>query len=871
MDRSKVFNKGIYEFTNKIEEYNLESENEIVKCEMALIRKELKEKKIKRKKRRLNAIKMIYINILGYEVDVGFIEIIELLSSNKFLDKQIGYLAFQMLYSNVLESTRMIINTLQHDLDNSNECIVSNALTVISSLANIEIIDSLAPTIIKLCIGFNEDSIKKRAILTLSKLYKIQPNIIIINPNFMKIIENQINYEMDLGLINSIVLLLSEIIKKNPIIVQPFGNKLVNILYNLIHQKINKEIEYHEIVSPWLQISLFKLLSKIKLDSTTNFMFWELIKFTLKYYENLKEKLHSQIHKKYILMALLFEIASIIIKNEQEQYFNYLLPLLIKLIKEKDINIQCLTLDIFILLGENHYKYVCQKYLIDIIKCLESSDITIKRRTIEVLYSLCTKNNIRNIVQHFLLLLKKSENELKEELVIKISLLAELDNKQDDWYIDTILTTLCLGSEFIRLEISDQIIHSIKNNSHSAIQKIIQILLNGFGNELFLQISCIIIGEFPESLKHFENKVALYLINQLPFVNTMTKRLILTCLIKLAKEFDSIKPICYKACQMMLSNIDVEVQQRAYEYINIIKNSNYDIAITHLPEKTSYEQNNNKNESYDTKKDDDQFLNQNISQQIHSYRNVNTKSINITSSNQRNYKGSIFFHSSSTLELEKKVKYIHKKLLTQNEGIIFQDNYIQIGIRINCSSTVETALYFGNIKDQILPVQVNIQTENGLTYIIQNNSFILQPKKQQQILCKFEARQIFLQAPILQFSYLSNNKLNECSLSLPITLLRFAQPLKFPKQIDFLKNCFFKITVQTSLKLLELQKILRLLNFEPLPSSSQLIYTTMIINIPIIVLINTSNSLSKMEISSSQMSMSQIIMGLLSYLLSNNY
>ncbi|EDR26897.1 AP-2 complex subunit alpha-1, putative, partial [Entamoeba dispar SAW760] len=466
MDRAKVFNKEIYEFTNKIQEYNLESENEIVNYEMALIRKELKEKKIKRKKRRLNALKMIYINILGYEIDVGIIEIIELLSSNKFLDKQIGYFAFQMLYSNVPESTRMIINTLQQDLESSNEYIVSNALTVISSLANIEVIDSLAPNIIKLCIGFNEDSIKKRGILTLTKLYKIQPNIIIINPNFMKIIEKEMNYEMDLGLINSIVLLLSEIIKKNPTIVQPFGNKLINILHNLVHHKINinKGIEYHEIVSPWLQISLFKLLSKIKLDSSANSKFWELVEFTLKYFEHLKEKLQSQIHKKYILMGLLFEIASIIIKNEQEQFFNYLLPLLIELIKEKDINIQCLTLDIFILLGENNYKQICQKYLVDIIKCLEYSDIikcleysdiTIKRRTIEVLYSLCTKNNIRNVVQHFLLLLKKSGNELKEELIIKISLLAELDNKKDDWYIKHMLTTLYLGSEFIRPELSD--------------------------------------------------------------------------------------------------------------------------------------------------------------------------------------------------------------------------------------------------------------------------------------------------------------------------------------------------------------------------------------------------------------------------------
>ncbi|EDR27551.1 AP-2 complex subunit alpha-1, putative [Entamoeba dispar SAW760] len=908
MEGAKTYIRGLQNFTESIHKCtSLEKEKELVNCELAKIRKEFKEGKISSYDRRKCVLKMAYIEVLGYEVDTGFVEVIQLLGSSKYFDKHVGYLVFVLLFSNVPESTRMIINTLQQDLENNLEPVLCDALTVISTLANMEMADTLAPSVLKLCSGFCETNVKKRALITLRQLYKSQPNVLNINPDFMKTLEKLLSTEMDLGIINAMVLLLIEIGKKQPELLKPFGTELTNILQRLVNHEYTPEIDYHDTSAPWLQILLFRLLSTIDLETTTQKIFWDSVRKVLGTSDTLR--FDKPCNEKTIQMSIIFEVMSIVIKHEKEEYFEILLPLLGTLVEDKEVNIRYLALDTFVLLGQANYKNVCQNYLVHILNSLDEPDVTIRRRAVDVLYALCTPQSVRKVVNQLLHVLENDEGELKEELVVKISILAEMDPVRDQWYVDTMLLATCLGGEFVRPELWDRVLSSLGNAAQYAVQKIVQVLHGGCWHEEFLRMSCVILGEYPQLLGGLAIKVASYITKQLPYVSSTSKRLILTCLIKMAKELNEVRPTCEKACHMYLSAVDVEVQQRAAEYLNIMNKNAYEIAIAPLPERAINEnQDNQENEK--SNKDDDQFMSQQVSESQTNLNNssqinghISTQSstqtnildlfgsvpsqqitenqtkqlpLDHTPYNERGYKGSVFTHSHADSELGKKVRFIHKKLLLQKEGVLFQDSCIQIGMRMKCSNTVDVALYIGNTQDQNINLQIALKGEEGINCLLQTNQVNIEPKKQQQVLCRFELKQLFLQAPMVGLAYTIGEQNTQLSFSLPINILRYIQPLNqsvdFLNQKELLGDCLLQNQIQTSMQLKDLQQLFELNNFKIISSSAnQLVCGGIILDQPIGIFVDVLGGSYKIGVGSYKLAIAQVVNDCIGYLLSNTF
>ena len=78
-----------------------------------------------------------------------------------------------------------------------------------------------------------------------------------------------------------------------------------------------------------------------------------------------------------------------------------------------------------------------------ILKSLRSSDISIKRRALDLLYLMCTPSNSNKIISELLGYAENwADHLLKEELVLKIAILAERFCEDLSWYIDIILA-LC--------------------------------------------------------------------------------------------------------------------------------------------------------------------------------------------------------------------------------------------------------------------------------------------------------------------------------------------------------------------------------------------------------------------------------------------
>ena len=119
-----------------------EKEQERVQIELGKIRKKFSIKKTKSKKNKLASslskssssvdsydkrkyiLKILYCFMLGYDIDsvsFAYMESVHLASSERFAEKQIGYLALGILMTEEHEMIPLIVNQMQEDLSSRNK------------------------------------------------------------------------------------------------------------------------------------------------------------------------------------------------------------------------------------------------------------------------------------------------------------------------------------------------------------------------------------------------------------------------------------------------------------------------------------------------------------------------------------------------------------------------------------------------------------------------------------------------------------------------------------------------------------------------------------------------------------------------------
>ena len=90
-----------------------------------------------------------------------------------------------------------------------------------------------------------------------------------------------------------------------------------------------------------------------------------------------------------------------------------------------------------------------------IAESLHDPDISIRRRALDLLYGMCDAGNAQDIVRELLDYLIVSDFAIREELVLKIAILAEKYAPTQRWYIDVVLTMMDKAGDFV----SDDIWH----------------------------------------------------------------------------------------------------------------------------------------------------------------------------------------------------------------------------------------------------------------------------------------------------------------------------------------------------------------------------------------------------------------------------
>jgi AP-2 complex subunit alpha len=563
-----------------------EGEQKRVNKELANIRKQFTENKnINGYKRKKYVCKLVYIYMLGYEVDVGFREALNLLSSSQFSEKQIGYLALGVLLNEEHQMIPLVVQSLSHDLAARSEYAQCLALTAIANIGGKQMAEAqLAPAVTKLLLSnASPPMVKKKAAICLLQLFRKYPDFItpdVWAERLVKLLNSK-----DPGVVSSLMSLLIGIVKTDPTGYEVCIDKVIEILGKIVLEKENvPDYIYYHISNPWLQVKLLRFLRYFPppKDETKFAKLHDILYQIL----NLSEKILSkslQPNQKNSLNCVLFEAIDLVIRmNCDEILLRQAAQLLGRFLgnTKESANVRYLALEamanLFVVVRDEAAE-IMKKHQEMVIHSLKDADISIRRRALDLLYGMCDKSNAMRIVSELLNYLIHADFDIQEELVLKIAILAEKFASNYAWYVDTILRLISLGGENVPDDIWYRAVQIVTN--HEDIQEyacvtVLKALKHPSCGETTVKVAGYLLGEFghliadkPESTAK-DQLDALH--SKFHTSSLATRALLLSTYVKLLNLFpDELGAQIKDILQSCASSTDAEIQQRAYEYLNL--------------------------------------------------------------------------------------------------------------------------------------------------------------------------------------------------------------------------------------------------------------------------------------------------------------
>ncbi|XP_064437527.1 AP-2 complex subunit alpha-1 isoform X2 [Mirounga angustirostris] len=617
-----------------------EAEIKRINKELANIRSKFKgDKALDGYSKKKYVCKLLFIFLLGHDIDFGHMEAVNLLSSNKYTEKQIGYLFISVLVNSNSELIRLINNAIKNDLASRNPTFMCLALHCIANVGSREMGEAFAADIPRILVaGDSMDSVKQSAALCLLRLYKASPDLVPMGEWTARVVH--LLNDQHMGVVTAAVSLITCLCKKNPDDFKTCISLAVSRLSRIVSSASTdlQDYTYYFVPAPWLSVKLLRLLQCYPPpeDAAVKGRLVECLETVLnKAQEPPKSKKVQHSNAKN---AILFETISLIIhydrvvldpswkkQNSRLSSFGPNGPdvwvarsghdgnggqelrlsepnLLVRacnqlgqFLQHRETNLRYLALESMCTLASSEFSHEAVKTHIDtVINALKTErDVSVRQRAADLLYAMCDRSNAKQIVSEMLRYLETADYAIREEIVLKVAILAEKYAVDYSWYVDTILNLIRIAGDYVSEEVWYRVLQIVTNRDDVqgyAAKTVFEALQAPACHENMVKVGGYILGEFgnliagdPRSSPPVQFSL---LHSKFHLCSVATRALLLSTYIKFINLFPETKATIQGVLRAgsQLRNADVELQQRAVEYLTLSSVASTDVLATVLEE-----------------------------------------------------------------------------------------------------------------------------------------------------------------------------------------------------------------------------------------------------------------------------------------------
>lgn len=559
-------------------------ERAVVQKESAAIRSSFREESHDSNVRRNNVAKLLYLFTLGERTHFGQIECLKLLASPRFADKRLGYLGTMLLLDENQEVLTLVTNSLKNDLNHSNQYVVGLALCALGNIASVEMSRDLFPEIENL-IQTSNPYIRKKAALCAMRICRKVPDL---QEHFLQKAKMVLSDRNHGVLLSGITLAISmceaeeqEEVEEGVIdMFKTLVPQLASTLKNLQSSGYTPEHDVSGITDPFLQVKILRLFRVLgRGDSTVSEQINDILAQVATNTESSKNVGNS----------ILYEAVLTILDIEADSGLRVLgVNILGKFLSNKDNNIRYVALNTLIKVVAIEPNAV-QRHRNTILECLRDADISIRRRALDLSFTLIREDNVRVLIRELLAFLEVADNEFKPVMTTQIGIAADRYAPSKRWHIDTMLRVVKLAGNHVKEQILSSFVRLIATTPDLqtyTVQKLYSALKSDITQEALTLAATWSIGEFGDALLRggsyeegelvkevkesdivdlYENILNSTYANQVVTEFIITSAMKLTTRMSDASQVERIRRLIISRT----SDLSIEIQQRAVEYGNM--------------------------------------------------------------------------------------------------------------------------------------------------------------------------------------------------------------------------------------------------------------------------------------------------------------
>lgn len=361
---------------------------------------------------------------------------------------------------------------------------------------------------------------------------------------------------------------------------KPLTGSLVKLLKGLASSGYAPEHDVTGIADPFLQVKILRLLRVLgRGDSEVSEEINDI----------LAQVATNTDSSKNVGNSILYETVLTILEIEADSGLRVLgVNILGKFLSNKDNNIRYVALNTLIKVVAIEPNAV-QRHRNTILDCLRDPDISIRRRALDLSFTLVNEGNVRVLVRELLAFLEVADNEFKPLLTSQVGVAADRFAPSKRWHIDTMLRMLKLAGNYVKEQILSSFVRLVSTSPDLqgyCAQKLYADLKDDISQEGLTIAGAWVIGEYGDALlrggSHGEDQVfeqvreseivdLFATILSSSFSGQMVTQYIITAAMKLTTRFSDPAQI-ERLRRFLLShqaNLDIEIQQRAMEYGNL--------------------------------------------------------------------------------------------------------------------------------------------------------------------------------------------------------------------------------------------------------------------------------------------------------------
>ncbi|KAK7753121.1 clathrin associated protein complex large subunit [Diatrype stigma] len=508
-------------------------------------------------------------------------ECIKLLASPRFADKRLGHLATSLLLDENQEVLTLVTNSLKNDLGHSNQYVVGLALGTLGNIASIEMSRDLFPEIETLVSTANP-YIRRKAALCAMRICRKVPDL---QEHFVEKASHMLSDRNHGVLLCGVTLVVSlceadeeeggeeGIVDK----FKQFIPILVKTLKSLATSGYAPEHDVTGITDPFLQVKILRLLRVLVRGDPQG---------TEQINDILAQVATNTDASKNVGNSILYEAVLTILDIEADSGLRVLgVNILGKFLSNRDNNIRYVALNTLIKVVAIEPNAV-QRHRNTILDCLRDPDISIRRRALELSFTLINESNVRVLIRELLAFLEVADNEFKPTMTSQIGIAADRYAPNKRWHVDTMLRVLTLAGNYVKEPIMASFVRLVATTPELqtyTVQKLYINLKKDITQESLTQAGAWCIGEFGDLLlrggqyeeeelvqevKEHEILDLFSTILNSNYATQIATEYIVTALVKLStrlSDASQIERVKY-LLESYQTSLDVEVQQRAVEY-----------------------------------------------------------------------------------------------------------------------------------------------------------------------------------------------------------------------------------------------------------------------------------------------------------------